>query len=117
MKLETFSVSKPNLQLLLATLFPAATAIHCSIHQHEGYGTTSSALISAWILSRWVTVAIVPQTYLYASETEREIRAKLADLLPKYRTSTQMLVQVSMVNGVDEHHEVPNRMLHNMVDM
>ena len=30
---------------------------------------------------------------------------------------TQMMVQVSMVNGAGEHHEVPNHMIRDMENM
>lgn len=117
MKLETFSVFKPHLKLLNEHLFAPSIGLHCSIHQHNGYSTTSSALISAWVGSRWITVAVAPETHLYSGEMEEAIREKLAELLVGIFPSTQMMVQVSMVNSVGEHHEVPNHMIRDMENM
>ena len=117
MKLETFSVFKPHLKLLNDHLFAPSIGLHCSIHQHNGYSTTSSAIISAWLGSRWITVAIAPETHLYSGEMEGAIRTKLAELLVGIFPSTQMMVQTSMVNSAGEHHEVPNHMVHGMENM
>ena len=117
MKLETFSVFKPHLKLLNDHLFVPSIGLHCSIHQHNGYSTTSSAIISAWLGSRWITVAIAPETHLYSGEMEGAIRDKLDKLMPEFFPSTQMMVQISMVNSAGEHHEVPNHMVHSTENM
>lgn len=117
MKLETFSVFKPHLKLLNEHLFPPSIGLHCSIYQHNGYRTTSSALISAWVGSRWITLAVAPETHLYAGEMEKAIRTKLSELSVSIFPSTQMMVQVSMIQRTGDHHGVPNNMIREMENM